>query len=66
MDNETGVKIEGYLYFSTVVYGVIEEAFRTGDKEKARQLGFEIVVDALNCEDTSNVQIISVDVNLNT
>jgi hypothetical protein len=66
MGKESGVKVEGFLYFSTTVYGEIEKALRNGDKDMATQMAFELVVDALNCEDTSNIQVNSVEVYLNT
>lgn len=66
MSKESGVKVEGILYFSTIAYGEIEKALRNGDKEMATQLAFELVVDTLNCEDTSKIQVNSVEVYMNT
>jgi hypothetical protein len=63
MSVETGVQIVASISFSAVAYGDIENAMREGNKELAKQLAFEIIIDRLNCGYTADIKVDAVEVN---
>jgi hypothetical protein len=62
MSVETGVKIDASISFSAVAYGDIENAMREGNKDLAKQIAFEIIIDRLNCGYTSDIKVDVVEV----
>lgn len=62
MSVETGVRIDASISFSAVAYGDIERAMQEGNKDLAKQIAFEIIIDRLNCGYTSDIKVDGVEV----